>query len=278
MNKVSIAVCDTDSAYGERLAEWLSLEKKSWFLGCSFSSPELFEKAHQEKEFDIVLLGKGFANNPGILAELEQDEDSNTPLWIYLYDPEEEVSEAVSSLPVIEKYQPAFEIVRELFQYYQGIQEKNNGIVTEHCELLGIYSPVHSIWQTPFAVSAAEALSKGGEVLYVNLQECAGFSRWFLEEYQRDLLDVMYLSLTNEEQFPACLQSSVYTMESFDYIPPAVDGACLSEIAGEDYVKFIRLLVEKSRYHVVVLELGMMLPGFFQLLEQCSRIDRKSVV
>lgn len=288
MKKISIAICDTGQTYGERLGEWISLEKKDRLTGYCFSSPECFLEYQKQHEPDIVLLGNGFCENPDIRKQVRlpdetacgnnlMEEGSNIEskaLWLYLHDPmgKEDVSEIIRRLPTVEKYQPASKIIRDIFSYYQNYQKAERETATTSCEMIGVYSPEHSIWQTPFTLTLAQTLGKKERVLYVNFKECAGFREWFHEDYRRDLLDVIYLCLTNEVNVADCIDSAVYTMEGFDYIPPAEDGVCLSEISGNDYKKFVRLLGKKSGYDVILLDFGMMSPGFFDLLGVCGNV------
>lgn len=284
MKKISVAVCDTDQAYGKKLGEWISLEKGERLRGCSFSGPEGFLEFRKEQKTEIVLLGTGFWEDVRILEQIKEpriEEGEEEPenlqgdtVWIYLHDPEQEakVPEAVKKLPAIEKYQAAPDIVREIFLYYRKYGQETQEITGSGKEVLGIYSPGHSILQTPFALTLAQAFTQKGRVLYVNLKECAGFARWLQENYQRDLLDVMYLCLNGERNIPDCIRSAACSLEGFDYIPPAEDGICLGETDRKDYVEFVTLLAEKSGYDVVILDFGMMIPGFFDILEKCSHV------
>ena len=310
MRKISIAVCDTDRTYGQRLGEWLSLERGDRVCGSSFSAPENFLEFQKEGEVDVVLLGSGFWEEPAITAQMketlalqesaaqaeealaehktaaqtgvqteqklqgEQKENSGRILWIYLTDlsVKQNLPDLAQNFPVIGKYQAASQIVREIFLYYQKLGLPEHELTLANREILGIYSPAHSIWQTPFALTLAQALSPKEKVLYVNFRECAGFEEWLGENYQRDLLDVMYLCLTGEGNISDCIDSAVYSLEGFDYIPPARDSECLGGVSGRDYLKFIRLLAEKSGYEALILDLGMMFSGFFSLLELCGKV------
>lgn len=276
MKKISIAICDTEQAYGEKLGEWISLEKREDMKSYCFSSLNAFLEFQRKEELDIILLGKGFWGNARIIDQMKEQGS----LWICLHDPAEEGPlEAEQNLPVagqevlaVKKYQPASGILRDVFFYYQKYGKQRKDIILPEGEVLGIYSPDHSIWRTPFALTFAQALGKEERVLYVNLNECAGFEGWFQKKYHRDLLDVIYLCLVEGGNISDCIGSAVYTTEGFDYIPPAADGACLGEISKEDYLRFIRLLAEKSGYDVIILDFGIMIPGFFELLEECSSI------
>ncbi len=283
MKKILIAVCDTDGSYGERLGEWFSLQRGEKLQSMYFSSPECFWEHYGSRKPDIVLLGTGFLDDDAICEELvgqrkrAQEESpqggKGEILWMYLRASEgkEQIPDYIRELPAVDKYQPASRILREIFSIYRQWEDEALNEVGGEREVIGIYSPCHSIWQTPFALTFAQGLAQEEKVLYVNLQECAGFGSWFGEEYEKDLLDVMYLCLNDGGNIAHCVSSALYTMEGIDYIPPAKDGGCLGEISAEDYLKFIKLLAEHSGYRLILLDFGMMVPGFFQLLEFCSK-------
>jgi len=293
LRKILIAVCDKDGSYGEKLGEWISLQKGRTMQGVSFSSPERFLEYHRNQKQDIVLLGGGFCDDPQICGELLGEGDAagavfrrkkaegeafaegrkGEVLWIRLRkaDCPEQASDCIRELPAVEKYQPASALLREIFAIYQEWENALPGGPDGGREVIGVYSPGHSIWQTPFALTFAQGLAQKEKVLYINLKECAGFRGWFHEEYGKDLLDVMYLCLNSGVNVAHCISSALYTLEGVDYIPPAEDGGCLGEISAEDYLRFVGLLIKGSGYHTILLDFGMMVPGFFQLLGACSR-------
>ena len=278
MRKISIAVCDANEAYSRKLGEWIALEQGERILGYSFFTPESFLEFQRSKKVDVVLLGTGFWEDAGIAEQALAAVSGNAAespvetVWICLYDPAEgECFEWADSIPMIEKYQPASGIIREVFALCQKYRKEEQEVFAAGREVIGIYSPGHSIWQTPFALTLAQALSQRERVLYVNLKECAGFSSWLKESYQRDLLDVMYLCLTGKGNISDCINSAVHRLEGFDYIPPAKDCVCLGQIAGEDYIRFLRLVIEKSGYDIIILDFGMMVPGFMEMLGLCGK-------
>ncbi len=283
MKKVFIAVCDTNGAYGEKLAEWVSLENEGSLQGISFSAPECFLEYFNTQKLDIVLLANGFLESAQMQEFLQMKYNGKScfsessregTLWVYLHEEggEAEIPLAAQKFPIVEKYQPASAILREVFSHYQKWNSWNEPKYSIRKEVLGVYSPGHSIWQTPFALTFAHVLGQREKVLYVNFNECAGFRGWFQEEYEKDLLDVMYLCLSNEVNVSHCVKSALYHMNGIHYIPPAEDGGCLGEISPEDYVKFVQLLAAKSSYDIIILDFGMMIPGFFKLLGECSHV------
>ncbi len=278
-----LAICDADQAYGEKLGEWIFVERGERFLGCCFSQPEAFLAYYEGQKPDIVLLGEGFLEDPRIWelvdgkTESSRQENGHT-LWLCLYGKEGMGMEqnpacimcAGLELPVLGKYQPASRLVREILKLCQGSGWQEEGVLFQN-ELIAVYSPGRSALQTPFALTLAQALGKQGQALYVSFQECAGFAQRFQEEYERDLLDVMYLCLAQDVDAGGCIGSAAYRLEDFDYIPPARDGDCLCGISEQDYQRFLSVLARESGYQVIVLDFGMMVPGFFHLLAECGK-------
>lgn len=284
MRKILIAVCDRDGSYGEKLGERISLQKGEGMQCVSFSSPECFWEYHRKQRQDIVLLGRGFLNDAQICEEIsrskgQKDEivskaGEDSVLWMRLRGAEGDgqIPDCIRGIPAVDKYQPVSRILREVFSVYQDRREETMEGMDGEKEIIGVYSPGHSIWQTPFTLTYAQALAQREKVLYVNLKECAGFRGWFSQEYEKDLLDVMYLCLNGGVNVAHCIGSALYAIEGIDYIPPAEDGGCLGEISAQDYLKFIKLLGESSGYGVIMLDFGMMVPGFFRLLGMCSKV------
>lgn len=280
MRKILIAVCDTEAAYAKKLGEWISLEKGGCFSVHLFFSPESFLEFQKTSSLDVALLGSGFWEDSRVASQVYQEAGSlREPegkgiLWISLRGQEEggEVPQEILALPAVEKYQAASKIVREVFSYCQKHMEGGREAPSARREVTGVYSPCHSACQTPFALTLSQVLSRREKVLYVNFKECAGFAGWLQESYPRDLLDVIYLCLAEDGKVSDSIGSAAHRLEDFDYIPPAGDGVCLGEISSEDYKHFLTLLMEKSGYDVIVLDFGMMVPGFMELLGLCSKV------
>lgn len=261
MKKVTIAICGMQDIYRERLAEYFIRKKAGQAQVSTFSVRRRFSERQKESPFDIVLWGKGFE---GIWEKEETDS-----LYIFLSDSPELSEDGGAS---IFKYQPAEEIWREIFVHYMELGKRNAYVSQNKKEVIGIYSPTHSRLRTPFALTLAQLLTAEKRVLYVNLSEWAGFGNWMGEDYQRDLADLMYLISRNGGKVRGILESVVHSVNRMDYIPPMTDAQLLCESSAEDYQQLLRLLAEKTDYEVLILDFGIMIPGFFSLLKQCTSI------
>ncbi len=256
-----MAVCDVQDTYRERLAEYLMHKRAGQLKVYAFSSRKQLYEEEQRTSFDIVLFGKGFEN-----AGAEAKGDT---LWICLC---EEPDWSEEKEPAIFKYQSAEEILRIAFGYYLKLEKTDDSVCHRRKEIIGIYSPTRSRLQTPFALTMAQMLAEEKRVLYVNMGEWAGLGAWLGQEYHRDLADLMYLISDYGNQVQGLLESVLHTVNRMDYIPPMADAQLLCQSGAEDYQSLLSLLVEKTDYEVLLLDFGVMIPGFFRLLEQCTRI------
>lgn len=269
MSKLSVAVCDTNRAYGECIGSWMFVEWGTEFSGGFFSSAEMFQEQYERQQFQVILLARAFLLEAWIQAEIKSRRDI---LWLYLQEEGEEGEVFLDGeISVIEKYQPVPVVIRSIYRYLEEYRKEEGKVLGEATEILGWFSPEQCIWQTPLAMTMAELLAEEERVLYVNLKECSGLGQWFQEEYERDLLDMMYYSQNQKQKNFMDLGSFVYTQENFDYLPPVRDGVLLGELQEEDYVRLLET-VERTSYDVVVLDMGRMFPGFFKVWKQCSSI------
>lgn len=261
MRKMAIAICDEQEAYRERLAEYFIRRKSDEAQVYTFSSRRLFLERRKDSHFDLVLRGKGFEEIKG-----KEDKDG---LYISLC---ETPDLAAYEAPAVFKYQPAEAIWRKMFCHYTELGRENAYVSDKPKEVIGIYSPTQCRFRMPFTLTMAQLLSAEKRVLYVNLAEWAGFDGWLQENCERDLADLMYLISCHGVNLQGILESVVHTANRMDYIPPMRDAQLLCQTAEEDYRKLLDLLVEKTDYEVLLLDFGIMVPGFFSLLERCTSV------
>ena len=138
--------------------------------------------------------------------------------------------------------------------------------------MIGVYSPTHSRLQTPFALTLAQVCAEEKKILYLNFSEWAGFSQLMQQEYHRDLSDLLYLISGYGRQVQGLLECVLHSSCKIDYVPPMTDARLLCETSEKDYQELIRFVLEKTDYEVILLDFGIMIPGFFSLLEQCTAI------
>lgn len=258
---VSVAICDYQEKYRERLAQALMRKKGEEMDISTFSNRRSFRQEGKHREFQIVLWGKGFEE----ILHLPKEGS------LYIFLSEENQWEAEQE-PAVFKYQSSEEIIRNIFRHYLETKKINPGINQSPKEIIGVYSPTHSRLQTPFALTLAQVCAEEKKVLYLNFGEWAGFSQLMQQEYHRDLSDLLYLISGYGSQTQGLLECVLHSSYKIDYVPPMTDARLLCETSDQEYQELIRFVLEKTDYDVIVLDFGIMIPGFFSILEQCTGI------
>ncbi len=260
MKKLSIAICDEQETYRQRLSHYFIRKKGNYLQIFTFSNRRSFWESRGCHTFDIVLLGRGFldlAENPKV-GELAIRMVEERP--------------GETGEPTIFKYQSADTILREMYEYYLKMGKKDPYISRKRKQVVGVYSPSHSKLQTPFALSLAQLFSNEKKCLYVNLGEWNSVEEWFRQRDERDLGDLLYYLSCYGGNAGGVLESVVHSVDKLDYIPPMGDPQLLCQTEGREYVRMLRFLTERTDYDVIFLDFGVMVPGFYEMLENCNRI------
>lgn len=264
LKKVNMAICDKDTVYMQKLGAYIKKQEKETFQISFFSGEDYLTEELKTRDFDILILGKEF---------LKTGENcGKQTMCIYLSDGN--VPEEFSSCPILFKYQAADSILRGIHYYwkdYCGIEGEPESFFGKK-ELITVFSPLHEKNQTPLTLALAEMCSEKAKVLYINFTVCGGFRQLSGLKTGLDLGDLFYLIKEDRERFFAKIKSSIHAYGNFYVILPMGNPEILAEIGKEELRQFLRLLKEKTEYDMIFLDVGMMLPGFFELLKESSRI------
>lgn len=259
-----MAVCEKDADYTKRLADYIARQRKEDFDVFGFSREEDYLRAEQEEDFDILLFGEGFFQKSKLYEKKEHA----------VYLSEGSVPKEQEHIPVLFKYQAADSLLRGIHYCMGDVMDEpeKKKIFTGSKEVIAVYSPGNHRMQTPFALAAAEELSGRKNVLYLNFSVCRGFCKSTGIEKGMDMGDLFYLIREGEKEFLMKLKSSIYTIGSFSVIPPPENPEHYLEWTKEEVENFFTSLLENTDYEVLILDLGCLIPGFFQVLELSSRI------
>ncbi len=262
MKKKKIAVCDKDTGYTRRLVDYIADREREQLEVFGFSREEDYLQAEQEWDFDVILFGETF---------FEQSKGYRQKEHVVLLSEGGTLSEEV---PVLFKYQSAENLLREIhFCMGSAISEPmERNIFSEKKMVISIFSPCGHRLQTPFALAAAEELAEKKNVLYLNFSVCKGFCKSAELQKGMDMGDLFYLIREGEKEFLTKLPGGIYTMGRFSVIPPPENPEHYLEWTEEEMETFLTCLLEKSEYEVLILDIGCLIPGFFRVMEQSSRL------
>lgn len=274
MNKLMLAVCDTDEGYRNRFVTYLVEHRSKDIAVHAFSALELFLDSMKDKVFDIAIFGRGFEAAKEIVKE------QGIPLLLLTDTVPERVAEALGYpegeqglCEQIFRYQPMETILHEI-QVLVGsgrVPKTAVGIHGGRMEVIGIYSPIRHEMQMPFAMVLSEFFAQRQKVLYVNLMEHSGFLKLFQLAGEYDMGDIV-LRLRSGRLRPETFLKSVYELEGMYYIPPFANPENLHDFSLEDCLSFLKFLEEQTDFEAVVLDFGGGLEHFGEMLEHCTSI------
>ena len=190
MKKQKIAICDQDVEYTRQLVNYIAAKEKDSFEVTGFSDESLYRK--NDENFDLLLYEETFFQN--------KEEAGRAKKAICLSNGE--ISTEQENMRVLFKYQPADRILREI---HAGIGKVAGSMDTKSIwrgekQIFAVYSPWNHRLRTPFALTAAEQLSAGKKLLYLNFSVCSGFCKSMGLEPDMDMGDLFYLLREGEEE------------------------------------------------------------------------------
>ena len=262
MSDKNVVICDREIRYanglGENIAEREDLAVKVYVC----SSFEHVLELEQAKKIHIFIVDEEityaqrtqiganqvFVLTRGKVADLGEEE------W------------------AIGKYQCADEIIRQVFEFYVDRTKENvmRCMNKERARLVAVYSPIHRVGKTTFALALGRECAKSKKVLYLNLEEYAGME--VSQDTNMNLGDLLYYLRQGNGNLGIRLQAPVKEDEGLDVVPPIPVVLDLKEVTWEEWEALITQLLENSLYEMVVLDVGESVQGLFPLLELCDRV------
>lgn len=257
MVQLKIAFLDEEEAYLERLRAYVVRKKELFFQISTFTKAEEFLRRIGEASFDAVVMTEKFWERlKGLDLGIKR---------ILLC--ERTRSGKIKEASFVAKHQSAEELFCRisalLWQEGSGRQEELPGKTSE---MIGIYSPVHHESQMLFAVTLAQILGESQKALYVNLTEYSGLDEMERTDEWEDAGDLIYGMMQTKRDFLAGLHRVRRSCRNFDYIPPAANPEHLPEITKPLWEQLFMSLKNCSGYDVVILDFGIIFPGFAEML------------
>lgn len=138
--------------------------------------------------------------------------------------------------------------------------------------IIGIYSPVHRIGKTTFAIKLGKELSEEENVLYMNLETYAGIGGYFRGKEMQDLSHLLYYSKQEKDTIGIRITSIIQQMGSLDYIPPMKIGTDLKTVSMQEWKELFEKLTKQSIYETFIIDIGDSVQNVFEMMEMCDWI------
>ena len=266
MRQRQIAICCTEKMYAQRFAEFAGKREDPLFAVHGFSDIGKLGAYLEDHNVEILLLSEKLA------AEVQKDQGIVSHAGrIFLLTQEEYVEDA--AYPLIYMLRPCRAILRQVEDEFaeNSTSSPGHAVRTSGLKHLGVYSPVGRVGKTGFALALGKQLSKKVRTLYLNMEEYSGFAALYPHQ-GGTLSELMYFIRQGKVDFTTKLEAVAGKIGALDYIPPLRSPAEYADVRKEDWERLLSLIEDESRYDVLVIDLGCLPMGVFDLLESCDFI------
>lgn len=264
MKKRILAICDLEALYACNFMQYISQKKSVPFEIQAFTNTEKLIEAAKKERIEVLLISDK--------AMDERIRQLSVGQIIILsegvHDPK------LDQYPSIYKYQSSESVIREVMACYgEAVQEPMEAASLKRpVEIYGVYSPLGRVLKTSFALSMGQILAKKKAVLYLNLEEYAGFEQLLEQNFDRNLSDLIYYMKQRQRNLTHRISQMVQSVNNMDYIPPAVSPADIRNTQYQDWDFLLDELELRSSYEVIILDVGDGVDELYQILGRCNRI------
>lgn len=276
----SFAVCDVQKEYVEHLFTILSEKLFGEYQFYLFHDPEKLSQFLGERGAQFLLVGEECRKNISntecadrifVLSDTEDENLKGRERRIFRYQSAETILENIRRGMRNEPEQKK----RKENKNNEPGKIKGQERIRDEPEaggLIGIYSPVHRIGKTRFAIHTGQRLSEQFPVLYVNLEGYSGGNLYFQDELRQDLGDLVYCMKQERSDYGLKISSMAGQSGGMDYIMPMQNECDLRGVTGEEWISMFNLILEQCMYEAIVLDLGDCINGLYDILLHCTRI------
>lgn len=264
-------ICDVQREYAECLLRILSERLSGKYQFHLFTDAERMLEFTGQSGFSVLLVSEEYREYA--------EQAGNGQKYVLTELPCVRVNGNGEPVPVF-RYQPAERIIKELCGGSEAAPAKK---VRTHAVkppeertdprgLIGIYSPVHRVGKTQFALRLGQRLAEDIPVLYLSMEGYSGRELYFPGNEGENLGDLLYCMRQERSDHGLRISSMTGRLGRMDYIRPMENVMDLRAVRAEEWQRLFGLIAEKCAYEAVILDLGDGIDGLYGILEQCSRI------
>lgn len=262
MHVKNFVICDSQRLYSQKLLQIFRQKKLGECQFYLFHTREELEKFAQKKRIHILLLDEEYYENT-------QDEIPADKMMILA----KKARKGAKGEKVILRYQSAEDIWKQVRREMlkRTAPVRRNKIKPEG-DLIAVYSPVHRIGKTQFAIKLGRELAEKEPVLYLNLEEYSGGGFYFPEHHKQNLGDLLYYLRQEKRNLGMKISMIAGQYENLDYIMPIPCVQDLKSIREEEWIELCEQISRECIYGKVILDLGDSVNGLYQILSRCTNI------
>ncbi len=264
MNEKNLVVCDKELRYADGLGKNISTRSEFSLRVYICTSLASVMRLREERDIHILIVDDAFCYEERAEMKAEQTFVLTKEVCQDLGKKEKEIY----------KFQSADRILAIVFETY--CERSGNRILKtikkQKRKLIAVYSPIHRVGKTSFAISLGKELAKIGKTLYLNMEEYADVGERFVKAEGRNLADLLYYMRQEGGDAALRVSTMVRQMENLDYIPPFLLSTDLKQVSLEEWKNLLQLILEETIYETIILDLGESIQGLTEILQFCDTI------
>lgn len=262
MHVKNFVICDSQKQYSEKLLEVFRQKRTEGYQYYLFHTKEELKNFVQRKKVHILLLDEIYFQ--GFYEEIRAEKK------LLLV---KQKRKSRSGVRTILRYQSAEEIWKQIQKepIKKQVPIRKNKTIAKG-ELLAVYSPIHRIGKTQFAIKKAKEFAETGAVLYLNLEEYSSVEYYFSEKPEQNLGDLLYYLRQKKGNLGMRISMLAGQDGNLDYIMPIAYVQDLKEVKEEEWLYLCERIQEECIYEKIILDLGDSINGLFAILGKCKNI------
>jgi hypothetical protein len=138
-------------------------------------------------------------------------------------------------------------------------------------KVIGVYSPIHRIGKTKFAIQLGKEMAKQESVLYLSLEPFAK-GGYFEEKEEGDLSSLLYFGSQENQNLGLCISVMAGQLGKLDYIKPMPFMEDLYRVEVRQWKELLNKILEHSIYQTIILDMSDGMRDLFEILDFCDTV------
>lgn len=263
MSEYIFAICDANEKYALKLSNIFMERINEPYKIMTFTGAKRLIEFSKANKIEVILITESS------FAEEINDIDKSKLIILT-----ENSAFTNPGSVLIDRFQPKEEILKavieELSEYGDSFSPINASI--KHWKIIGVYSPIKRCLQTSFAITLGQMLGRKNKVLYMNFENYSGLSGLLKQEFDENVVDLLYFFDCAKERLSRRLPAIVKHIGDMDILPPAQSYLDTYDRNGMKWVELLEAVEEVSDYDYLILDLTDSMPGLIEVMSICERI------
>ncbi len=257
MSEKNLIICDSSLSYATFLMENI-LEKEELFVNVrACTSWENAEALLAESPVDILLVDEKWNEAANKVAGVGR---------VVVLTERKSTGEEYTASEIC-RYQSADAIVASLFagqHIFHTMRDTKQ-------KLIAVYSPIHRVGKTTFAIALGKTLARKARTLYLNMEEYPGLHLGYLDKSKENLSDLLYYIKQDCTDIGLRLSAMVQQEGKLEYLLPIPLCSDLKEVTVAEWKQLLEKLQETG-YENIILDLGESVQGLYELLQESDKL------